>query len=240
MIHRAATALALAAGLGLPAGAAGVFTPPEGCQGFMTVQLKSCTVGNYYRCAADPAGDSRSTYFDGEGPYFTSRIDRETRWVESFDHVSGERDVLDERSADHASFSTLLATGRDDFDFGTVTDAGQSRRYVGWDRLTGEVVRIDSVPLERTEFDVISYDAAGQPVWRRTGEQYIHRDWRLFLAGRETFENAAGEIVPTDDTPMDFALPGEPGFMTTEPRYGCDMLMTAAPRPLTFAFQGRP
>lgn len=232
----AATFAALAA----PALAAGTFTLPSGCEGFMTVQLKSCTVGNYYRCSGDAAGDSRSTYFDGEGPYFSSRIDAETRWIESFDHFSGEWDYLDEVATDHASFSTLLATGRDDFDFTTTTDRGETRRYVGWDRLTGETLAIDGVPLERTRFDVMSYAADGRPVWRRSGQQFIHRGWRLFLADRESFETETGDIIPRDDTPVDFALPGDAGFMTTEPRYGCDLMMTEAPRPQTIAFQGRP
>lgn len=225
-----------------PAAAAGTFTPPEGCQGFMTVQLKSCAVGNYYRCSADAPGDSRSTYFDSEGPYFTSRIDAETRWMESYDHFADEWDYLDADAVDHASFSALLATGRDDFDFTTTSEDGETRRYVGWDRLTGERVRIDSVPLERTDFDVTAYDASGAPIWRRTGTQYIHRDWRLFLADRERFENAQGDVAETDDGPIEFALPGEPGFMATRPRYGCDMMMTRAnlPLPLTTAFQGRP
>lgn len=225
-----------------PTHAAGAFTPPSGCEGFMTVQLNNCTVGNYFRCAGDPPGDSWSTYFDGEGPYFTSRIDSETRWLQSYDHIADEWDSLDEAAADHASFTTLLATGRDAFDFSTTSDRGETRRFVGHDRLTGERLRIDGVPLERTEFDVSAYDDQGNWLWRRTGRQFIHREWRLFLADTETFENAAGEIFETVDTPIDFALPGEAGFMTTEPDYGCDMMMTSAPpAPIhSIAFQGRP
>ena len=52
-------------------------------------------------------------------------------------------------------------------------------------------MRIDGIALERTEFDVTAYDEAGTPLWRRSGRQFIHRDWRLFLADTETFETAA-------------------------------------------------
>ncbi len=221
--------LALLTAAPAPPALAGAFTPPAGCEGFMTVQLKNCTVGNYYRCSADPAGDSRSTYFDGEGPYFTSRIDAETRWMESYDHIADEWDYLEPEAADHASFTQLLATGRDDFDFSTTSEHGETRRYVGYDRLTGESVRIDGIALERTEFDVTAYDEAGTPLWRRSGRQFIHRDWRLFLADTETFETAAGEVFEAEDTPVDFALPGERGFMTTDPMYGCTMMMTGLP-----------
>ena len=222
-------AAALVLVLAGPAQAAGPFTPPAGCEGFMTVQLKNCTVGNYFRCDADAPGDSWSTYFDGEGPYFTSKIDSETRWLQSYDHFADEWDYLDDNAAEHASFTALVETGRDDFDFTTTSEAGETRRYVGWDRLTGTSVRIDGVPLERTEFDVNAYDAEGNWLWRRTGRQLISREWRLFLADTETFENASGEVFESSDSPIEFALPGEKGFMATRPEYGCDMMMTALP-----------
>lgn len=32
---------------------AGSFTPPEGCETFLTVQARGCRVSNHYRCEAD-------------------------------------------------------------------------------------------------------------------------------------------------------------------------------------------
>jgi len=244
-VIRTALAGVLTLGLAPVVQAAGPFTPPAGCEGYMTVQLKSCSVGNYFRCASDAPGDQWSTYFDDHGPLFTSRIDAETRWMQSYDHVIDEWDALNEKAADHASFTTLLETGRDDFDFTTTSEHGETRRYMGWDRLTGEILRIDGIALERTEFDVTAYDADGAPLWHRTGRQFIHREWRIFLADTETFESVEGEVIEVADTPIDFAFPGEPGFMTTRPDYGCDMMMTKAgpaqARTIqTIAFQGRP
>jgi hypothetical protein len=103
------------------------------------------------------------------------------------------------------------------------------RRYKGFDRLTGSAVTIDGVALERCEFDLSAYDAAGNFVSRRKGMQYISRDMRVFFGDTEEFENAEGERVSTTQPPASFAFPGEEGFASDEPLFDCDMLMTALP-----------
>lgn len=64
---------------------AGSFTPPEGCTTFLTVQSRGCYVANYYRCEADTPGDQWRADFDQQGPFYLSRINSETQWVESYD-----------------------------------------------------------------------------------------------------------------------------------------------------------
>ena len=104
---------------------AATFTPPEGCKLEITVQNRGCTVSQYYRCDSDAAGDQRVTIFTTDGPVYQSRIDKETRWMESANLVNGLTDVLEPEAKDHASFSTLEKTGRDDFDFWTLSNDGQ-------------------------------------------------------------------------------------------------------------------
>lgn len=216
------------------AGAADRFAAPEGCQGFLTVQMRGCQMSNHFTCAGDPPGHQWDTYIDGGGAYFTSQIDHETQWILSIDHEPRGHDRLEPGAADPASFSLLLAEGRDDYDFVTVSDNGRRTRYAGFDRLTGETVRIDGQVLERTEFDLTASDAAtGALLFRRTGTQYVSRDWRLFFPGEEEFVSAAGEATRTDNTPVEFLLPGERGFFGAEPRYDCDMMMTGAPARIT-------
>lgn len=206
--------------------AAGQFTPPAGCDLQMTVQMRSCQVANVYTCAG-VEGDRWVSYADGEGEFFISQIDHQTRWIESVSLETGEIDRLDlAGSADHASFDALLATGEDDYDFVTRNNFGDERRYVGVDRLTGEQVTIDGVVLERCAFEVTSYDAEGQFMSRREGTQYVTREARMFFADAERFENALGEIFDTSDAPVTFAFPGDADFGATEPKFGCDMLMT--------------
>lgn len=214
----------------LPALAGGKFAAPAGCEVFATVQMRSCQVSQHYRCEGDAAGDQWAAYMDGEGPFYLSRIDSETRWLESFDLTIGERDRLTAET-DPASFSTLLASGRDDYDFMTESSSGEVRRYTGYDELTGERVTIDGIVLERTRFDLTAWDTEGQMVWHRKGQQLVHRDWRLFWADTEDFENAFGDRQSVVDTPMQFALPGDKGFLATDPIYDCDELLTQAAQP---------
>lgn len=223
-----ATGLLMAALTG-PASAA-QFKVPQGCTAFATVQMRSCQISQHYRCDVDAEGDQWTVQMDGQGPYYASKIDAETRWVESYDLTSGEADTLGEEN-DPASFSTLLEAGRDDFDFFTESNFGELRRYVGFDRLTGTSRTIDGIVLEETEFELTAYDPDGNMVWMRRGNQFIHRGWRLFLPGTERFENAFGDKVDTQDTPVEFSLPGDKGFLETEPKYDCDVLSASYEEP---------
>ncbi len=214
----AAFALWPAAGLA----AADLFKAPEGCQVFATVQARQCQVHQLYRCGGDPAGDQWMASFDGQGLYYLSRIDRETAWVESISTETGDVRTLGPDPKDPASFTELLATGRDDFDFTTVNGGGELRRFVGHDELTGETVIIDGVSLEKTRFESKTYDAGGTLLDESTGQQFINRDWRRFFAGSETFVTADGEKIETNQPPVTFAFPGEKGFLSTTPDYDCD------------------
>ncbi len=222
--------LGAAALLAAPALAGGKFAAPAGCEVFATVQMRNCQVSQHYRCEHDSPGDQWAVYLDGEGPFYMSRIDAETRWIESYDLTTGDRDAL-MSEADPASFTTLITTGRDDYDFTTESSTGEVRRYTGFDQLTGEKVTIGGVVLERTKFDLTAWTQEGEMIWHRVGRQFIHRDWRLFWADTEEFENAFGDRETVIDTPVNFALPGDKGFLSAEPIYDCDMMMTRAPLP---------
>ena len=63
--------------------------------------------------------DQWAVYAGAEGPYYMSKIDSETRWLESYDLIAGESDQMGDET-DPASFSTLLEGGRDDYDFTTL------------------------------------------------------------------------------------------------------------------------
>ncbi|PPB82474.1 hypothetical protein LV82_00408 [Albidovulum inexpectatum] len=229
MARRIVSLLALLA-LSTPAGAGARFSPPAGCEVYATIQMRGCQVSNHYRCAADAPGDQWAIYLDGNGPFFLNRIDAETRWIISHDLVTGAAERLS-KEIDPASFTTLIETGRDDYDFQTETTAGVTRRYVGFDRLTGESVTIGGVTFERTEFDLTARDADGNLLWHRRGRQLIQRDWRLFLADQETFETPLGGADLIVSTPVTIALPGEDGFLAAEPIHECNMLMTRAAPP---------
>ena len=203
----------------------GVFSPPPGCTGWLTVQSRGCRVSNHYRCDADAPGDQWRADFDQEGIFFVSRIDRETQWVESFDMFPTIRQVLLPNPSDPASFSTLLSTGIDTFDFGLSAEDGSQSVVRGFDKLTGRSVTIDGVTLEETEFDYTETATDGSVLHKASGHEYINRDWRIFLSGISEWQGPDG-MLPVDGTPRQFVFPGEPGFFTTEPIFDCDATMS--------------
>ena len=204
---------------------AATFTPPEGCKLEITVQNRGCTVSQYYRCDSDAAGDQRVTIFTTDGPVYQSRIDKETRWLESTNLVQGVTDLLVDQADDHASFSTLLKTGRDDFDFWTLSNDGQRLHHVGHDELPGEKVTIDGVPLEVTRFELTTFSETGEVLIERKGQQFVSRAHGRFYGGIEHSTDWTGAVQDVNDSPVTFAFPGQSGFGVTRPEYDCDLQM---------------
>lgn len=219
-------AVALAALAGAPRADAANFTPPSGCRLELTVQNRGCTVSQYYRCDADPEGFQRSATFGSDGLFNQSVIDSETRWIESRDPITGLTDRLVEEARDHASFTTLLETGRDDFDFWTRSNEGMLLHHQGHDVLTGETVEIDGQALEATRFQLTTRSEDGEILIERRGGQFVSRELGRFYGGVETSSDWTGARRETNNSPVTFAFPNEAGFGDTTPQFDCDQLMT--------------
>ena len=226
-------AAGMAALLTLPAlsASAANFTPPDGCRLEVTVQNRGCTVSQHYRCSGDAPGDQWVVYFTPDGARYQSRIDRETRWMESTDLPSGLVDTLEPGARDDASFSTLLQTGADDFDFWTSSSNGERLHHVGRDELTGEKVDVDGVELELTRFQLTTYSEAGDVLIEREGQQFISRAQGRFYGGVERSSDWTGAVENTNDSPVSFSFPGQPGFGSTKPEYDCDLQMVRGGKP---------
>lgn len=221
---RAAFALSL-----LAAPAAADFVPPAGCTAWLTVQSRSCLVSNHFRCDQDAPGDQWREDARINGPYFVGRIDAETQWVES--HSSdGTVDRLAPNPPDPASFSDLIATGRDTYHFTTENSAGYTQTMRGQDTLPGQTVVIDGVTLERTTYKIEARYGDGSFSYASQGSEFIHRDWRMFLAGTgETDYGDGNGFLPYDFTPVEFHFPGDPGFGERVPKYDCNDMTAQAP-----------
>lgn len=196
------------------------FVMPAGCEAHLTIQAQSCSVSHHFTCADDPEGWQRRVDMDPDGPTYIGAIDAETQWMESFHTYTGHSERLENAPRDPASFSALIAEGTDTFDFQTLSDEIGTTRYVGFDTLTGVTQEIDGVMLEQTEYQVTAYDTGGGVIWESKGFEWISRDFRMFLSGVSTISTPDGSF-DTDDTPVEFIFPGEPGFLSVYPKHGC-------------------
>ena len=138
------------------------------------------------------------------------------------------KQTLDANPADPANFSSLLATGRDDFEFSLSKDNGEHSNVKGYDRLTGQTVTIDGVTLQETEYEYVETDDAGSVLRQARGHEYVSAEFRNFFSGQSAWFDGT-DWLPMDGSPVQFFLPGEKGFAATQPLFECDAVMSSLP-----------
>lgn len=198
---------------------------PEGCTGYLTIQQRGCVVSNHYTCEADPEGHQWRVDFMEMGPVFASQIDQETQWLQSLSLFSGSVSALKSNPEDQASLDELLDTGIDTYDFTTVDSDGSETRWRGADVLTGDTITIDDEELLVMTYTSESDTSEGR--FRNEGVNYVAPQWRLFLPGTSTTTGPDGALPESDNTPVAFIFPGEPGFFSQNPIYDCGVQDTS-------------
>lgn len=232
----AAVAIAFSFGGMVPALAqdeARLFQVPTGCNAFLTVQSRSCTVSQYWTCPGDPEGTHWRAALDQDGPFYLSFTDSEFRWLRTWELRNDIASTLVEPEDDPASLTELFSTGTDSMVFSVLYESplGRAQRnYTGFDRLTGEQIVVDGRTLEVTEFAYEYNTPDGQR--QTSGNQFVHRDWRIFFGGIETVALPDGGTRESNHSPMEFAEPGEDGFLSTQPIYDCGDTMSSLEAPI--------
>lgn len=209
---------------GAEAQEAGLFTPPEGCTAYLTVQHRSCRVEHHFTCA-DTGTDRWRIVYEEEGPIYLSRINAEAQWLSSRGMPSGGETVTLLPAKDPASMTQLLNEGFDAFDFEQQRPDGRIERVVGEDRIIGDPIQIDGEPLYQTEFNVTFYTRAGEVIGTYGGNEFVSPRHRRFFAGqgRSIFDGVEAEF---DRTPKTFHYPDEAGFLVNRPIYDCGVMMS--------------
>jgi len=202
------------------------FSLPEGCTAYLTVQSKDCTVDHHFTCEGDPEGHKQRVSLNEEGVTYIGSTNFESEWVGSFHPRTGHSERLGANPVDQASFTELTETGLDTFDFETLSDEIGTTRYVGQDRLTGEIITIDGIDLEQTEYNIRALTPDGVEMWSARGNEYISRRWRSFFAGTGTVTTPT-DSFDKDDSPVEFIFLGEPGFLSANPKHGCGVQLSS-------------
>ena len=228
MRHWLAITLLLTAPMAAAQDGPSTFSLPVGCTPYLTVQSKNCSVDHHFTCEGDPVGHKQRASLDEQGMTYLGVIDDETQWISSFRPVVNYSERLAQFPTDPASLTELLATGRDTFDFVTLSNEIGNTRYVGSDELTGRQITIDDVTLDETAYSITVFSEDGTFLWSSTGNEFISRDWRMFLGGTAVTTTPTDEYE-RDSSPVEFIFPGEPGFLSTKPKFGCGVIMSSAP-----------
>ena len=202
----------------------GLFTPPEGCEAYLTVQSRGCSVTNHFICPQIAPDHTFRTDFGEAGPYFTSRIDGDAQWIESGPPENPTRTRTVDPITDPGSVSELIENGVDSFDFYQQDDRDGLTRVTGYDRIIGEI-EIDGEPLYRTDFEMTRRDENGRVIEHVRGKEYVSGRHNRFFAGFAVdVTDDERETNARDRSPVDFIYPDEPGFRGTYPRYDCDLM----------------
>jgi len=222
------TCLFISAAIPASAQTAEVFELPAGCEAYLTVQTEDCSVDHIFTCEGDTEGHQRRISIGENGVTYAGEIDAETQWIESFHIGSGHVERLEDSPRDPASISELVEMGIDTYDFQTESDEIGVSRYVGQDSLTGRQVTIDGVVLDETQYNITAYDENGDLKWASEGNEYISQRFNMFLSGSSVITTPDGSF-DNDDNPVEFIFPGEPGFLSANPKHGCGETLSSAP-----------
>lgn len=214
-----------------PAATAQQWAPPEGCDGFLTVQMRGCFVTNFWRCDEAPEGYVYRASHDDEGALVAAASDGDGNWVDTV-FADGWRERLLYPVADPIASGTLLASGMDAYDFETLTNAEDSDAQVvrtrirGVDMLTGKSTTVDGVELLEIAYLQTYAGVDGVVFSHGSGHRYYSPDHGLYLPGRDEWDDD-GSVTSYDNTPVAFIAPEEPGFGSVVPVHDCDEAASA-------------
>jgi hypothetical protein len=87
--------------------------------------------------------------------------------------------------------------------------------------LTGEVVTLAGLELERTRFEVVYREESGKVFFATRGGQYVSRELRAYFLGTSDNIDETGARWKVTSAPVEVLFPGDAGFGATVPLHGC-------------------
>ena len=217
MIRAALISVAVAS-----AAEAGDFAVPAGCTAYLTVQSRDCKVEHHWTCAGDPAGMKWQADIGPNGPTYIGKVDDEAQWIDSYFTGSGERETLVLPAKDPASLTDLFEQGLDSYHF-TLNTPNGVHEVIGFDRIVERNLTIDGEVLHRTEYSIRITGPDGALTYASKGSEYVSETHRRFFSG---YGKVTSPEPPYsyNSSPVEFIYPGQKGYLSNTPTYGCDVL----------------
>ena len=203
--------------LPMPVLADPVMDVPQGCTGFLTIQLENCSVLNHWRCERDPSGRYSVTKIDSDQTEIQQQVLEGLSLLEMTVVQHDQRITVDQ--IDLEEYHELLEKGADTYaSVLRYDDSGYHIALQGQNELTGKTVVIDGVDLLEVKSTSEFTHPSGQ-ITRKTVMQYIMPSGPLWVPDR-IMETGPDNVI-AHLGPVDFVWPGQDGFMTRVPRFNC-------------------
>lgn len=219
---KAIVAASLAAMLFPLASQAQDIAPPAGCEAVLTVQSRECSVTNIFTCEGD-SSIWEATY-SADGFDMLAQYSPDYIWLDIAYPWDGSRETFLEPAEDAPSMDELAKSGVDTFRYTihrVAPDEDRLLTVIGADRLTGRTEVIDGVTLAVVEAEIQIIDDTGTVEYASKGTQFLDTERGFFFAGVDRVQEPDGAETVYDNTPVDFILPGEPGFGANVPTRDC-------------------
>jgi hypothetical protein len=216
MRHPFAICLTLAALAPLPC-VAQTYDLPKGCTAFLTIQGQGCQVRHLWTCTSDTEGEFWFASMGVDGVTIISQLSYGSQNLFASFPLSGRTETI-AIARDPVDFDAYIANGQDSYDYDFVDDAGAVMTATGEFTTIDGTVEIDGRSLQQFERRFVTA-LPGQETQVTITTGYVDSGLHTFYTGRSWYEDNPKNVI--DRTPVDFIFPGEPGFLSTLPSYGC-------------------
>jgi hypothetical protein len=195
---------------------------PASCVGVVTVQKRECSVDTYYKCTEEAGREVWIEGFDADGWDGLEVFNAAGEFVASGDD---EISISARNEGPVFSIERLLAEGTVIFAQPIEVQIFGARQpsidSVSAQLLSGMVV-IDGLEFQKA---LLTHSVPLNVVGTIGGSDvlYLNRDLGLVISGESVVE-IGKHREESNETPVRFDLPTEPGFMSSVPEYDCDQL----------------
>lgn len=202
------------------------FTPPQGCKLEVTVQNRGCVVYQHYSCGKEAEDHQYRIKFDAEGVTDVLVSDLDGAWITvNYPRASFSSKYIEKKGDHPISFSGLQNGGRYEVNFiREITEgfaAGNIIQDTGSAELTGKAITINGKELLEVKYSVTTKIGNVGSETHANGYSFLDAELGRLYGEVTEVSFAPGDVKKFDERPVEVILPGEEGFESINPKYGC-------------------